>query len=90
MRPLSRVFDGFSDQHLRRRINGQHHEAARVDLSWIKAPEVGGDDGQDWANVTHPEELSVQELHLVWSRGSIGSGNLRTLSAQVIVGGYSP
>ncbi len=60
-RPLLQVFDGFSDQYLRRRINGQPHEAARVELSRIKMPELRGDDDQDWVNVTHPEELSLQE-----------------------------
>jgi hypothetical protein len=63
-RPLLQVFDGFSDQYLRRRINGQSHEAARVELSRIKMPELRGDDDQDWVNVTHQGELSLQELHL--------------------------
>jgi hypothetical protein len=46
-RPLLQVFDGFSDQYLCRRINGQPHEAARVELSHIKMPELRGDDDQD-------------------------------------------
>ena len=54
-RPLLHVFDGFSDQYLLRRISGQSHEAARVDLSHIKMPELRGDDDQDWVIVTHPE-----------------------------------
>jgi hypothetical protein len=62
--PLLQVFNGFSDQYLYRRINGQPYEAARVELSHIKMPELRGDDDQDWVNVKHLEKFSVQELHV--------------------------
>ena len=35
-----------------------------MELSHIKMPELRGDDDQDWVNVKHLEELSVQELHV--------------------------
>lgn len=62
--PLLHVFDGFSDQYLRRRINGQPHKAAIAELSSIKMPEPRGDDDADWVNVTHPEEFSLLGLRV--------------------------
>ncbi len=59
--PPLHLFDGFSDQYLRLMINGQPHEAARVDLSRIKIPELRGEDDPDWVNVTHPKEFSLQD-----------------------------
>jgi hypothetical protein len=63
-RPLLHLFDGFSDQYLRRRIGSQDHKTARVELSRIKMPELRGDDDPDWVTVTHPEKLLLQELHI--------------------------
>ncbi len=62
--PSLHVFDGFSDQYLCRMINGQPHEIATVKLSCFKAPELREDDDPDWVTVTHPEELSLQKLHI--------------------------
>ena len=62
--PLLHVFDGFLDQYLRRRIDGQPHETAMADLSRIKMPELREDDGADWVMVMPPEELSFQGLHI--------------------------
>lgn len=62
--PPLHVFDGFSDQYLRWMIKGQLHEIAIAELSYFKAPELRGDDDPDWVTVTHPEELSLQELHI--------------------------
>jgi hypothetical protein len=55
--PLLHVFDGFSDQYLSRRIKGQAHEAAIVELSHFKMPELREDDDLDWVTVPPPEEL---------------------------------
>ena len=49
---LLHVFDGFSDQYLRRRINGQSHKTAIAELSHFKMPELRGDDDPDWVTVT--------------------------------------
>ena len=62
--PLLHVFDRSPDQYLRRRIKGQPHKTAIAELSRIKMPELRGDDDADWVNVTHPEELSLQGLHV--------------------------
>ncbi|KAL8902279.1 MAG: hypothetical protein Q9207_004797 [Kuettlingeria erythrocarpa] len=61
--PLSLVFDGFSHQYLRRRIDGnpnRPHKTAIAGLLCIKMPELRADEDADWVNVTLPEELSFQ------------------------------
>jgi hypothetical protein len=52
--PLLHAFDGFSDQYLSRRISGQPHETAMVELSHFGMPEPRGDDDSDWVTVTRP------------------------------------
>jgi hypothetical protein len=59
--PLLHVFDGFSDQYLLRRINGQPHETAIGELSHSEMPELGTDDDPDWVTVTRMEALSLQD-----------------------------
>jgi hypothetical protein len=55
--PLLDSFDGFSDQYLKRRIDGQRHETAAVELSHLKMPELREDDDLSWVNVTLSEVL---------------------------------
>ena len=43
------------------RTKGYPHKTARVEVSHIKMPELGGDDDPDWVNVMHPEEWSLQD-----------------------------
>lgn len=58
---LLHVFDGFSDQYLIRRMNGQSHETAMVELSRFKMPELRGDGDRDWVTVMLSEALALQD-----------------------------
>lgn len=63
--PLSHVFDEFSYQYLRQRIDGnpnRPHKTVIAELLCIKMPRA--DEDADWVNVTYPEELSLQGLHV--------------------------
>jgi len=66
--PLLHVLDRFSDQYLGWRIDSRTHDpafkSAIAELSHFKMLEPRGDDDSDWVTVTHPEELSLQELYV--------------------------
>lgn len=53
--PLLDPFDGFSDQYLTRRINGQPHETVILKLSHLKMPELRKDDDLGWVTVAPSE-----------------------------------
>ena len=55
-RPPLHLFDGFTDHYFRLRISYRSHKTARLELSGVKVPELGGDDDLDWVNITQPEE----------------------------------
>ena len=55
-RPPLHLFDGFTDHYFRLRISYQSHKIARLELSGVKMPELGGDDDPDWVNMTHSKE----------------------------------
>jgi hypothetical protein len=52
--PLLDPFDGFSDQYLIRKINGQLHDIAILvlDQDYLKTPKLRKDDVLDWVTVT--------------------------------------
>jgi hypothetical protein len=56
--PLLHAFDGFSDQYLGRRIDGQPHEKAMVEVSRFNMPELRGVDDSDWVTVMRPATKS--------------------------------
>jgi hypothetical protein len=63
-RPLLHPFDGFSDLYVSQKTCGRTHKTAMVEPSQIKMPELRVDDDLDWVTVTHPEQTSLQELHV--------------------------
>lgn len=64
-RPLLHALDGRSDQYLSRRIHGQTHGTAMMDLSRMKLPELGEGDELDWVEVPHLEDLPSQEFQIL-------------------------
>lgn len=52
--PLLHAFDGLSDQYLRRRIDGQPHEKAIVEVSHFNMPDLRGEDDSDWVTIMSP------------------------------------
>ncbi|KAL9004829.1 MAG: hypothetical protein Q9188_002373 [Gyalolechia gomerana] len=61
--PLSCVSDEVLDQYLRRRIGGGLSHKTAIAECIRKLGFVGNEDA-DWADVTHPKELSLQGLHV--------------------------